>query len=70
MGKTYCLFVPWIPNQTFESHAAHFGIPIDYIILKSGVGSKHGSLNALGKLGNIDRLRIIGRDKLNISENS
>lgn len=25
---------------------------------------------ALGKLGNIDRLRIIGRDKLNISENS
>ena len=42
MGKTYCLFVPWIPNQTFESHAAHFGIPIDYIILKSGVGSKYG----------------------------
>ena len=41
MGKTYCLFVPWIPNQTFESHAAHFGIPIDYIILKSGVGSKY-----------------------------
>ena len=29
-----------------------------------------GSLNALGKLGNIDRLRIIGGDKLNISENS